>query len=441
MNIALTTPEAHTAEFVAGFDEEAFVNLDTQSEPSLLRAAREAAFSRYRTMPAPRATDEEWRRTNPALFPFSQLKRLPSLHRLPEMDEGPWDNRFDVVVSVNDSGFAVRDISGVLKHNRMVVCSLAQAAERSPEVIRKFISGDSLRGTIGKFHALNRAFWNVGFLVQVPEKVELERGVLIRYEHEANHSILLPRLLVIAGRNSRATVVEHFSSADQAVFMAVAGKEMYVEEGARLQMVTLQEWGTRSYLIEEDWAQAQRNAQMAWITLNFGSRVGKMKFASDVAGPGSSAELDGIYFAAGDQHLDQKTLQVHSSRETYSRLLYKGAVKDKSHSVYQGLIQAKPGAVKVDAYQTNNNLVLSDGARADTIPGLLIDADDLKCSHGATIGNLDPNQIFYLRSRGLSEAEARKIAIFGFFEEVLKRIPYDFLRERVHENIDAKLNG
>jgi Fe-S cluster assembly protein SufD len=357
------------------------------------------------------------------------------------MDSGPWDDSFDVVVSVNDRGFAVRDVSGVLRESRIIVDSLAEAAERSPNGTRKFLSGDGVSGGMGKFQALNAAFWNAGFLVTIPEKVELERGILFRYAHEADHSILLPRLLVRAGRNSRATVVEQFSSPDPTALIAVAGKEMYVEEGARLRMITLQEWGIRSYLIAEDWAQVQRDGQVSWITLNFGTRMSKMRFASDVAGPGSSAELDGIYFAAGEQHLDQKTLQIHSSRDTYSRLLYKGAVKDKGRSVYQGLIQAKPGAVKVDAYQTNNNLVLSDGARADTIPGLLIDADDLKCSHGATIGNLDPDQIFYLRSRGLDEAEARKIAIFGFFEEVLKRIPYDFLQERARRDIDQKLNG
>lgn len=442
MNIAFAANDTQTAEFVAGFDEEAFLGMEgLPGEPELLRDARETAFSAYRALPLPRPTDEEWRRTSPSLFPFTRMKRLPSLRSAPRLDEGPWDNQFDVVVSVSDAGFAIGDVSGLLRENRIAVTSLAEALERPREGIWKLLAGNDLAAPLGKFHALSRAFWNVGFLVEIPEKVELERGILLRYEHGIDRSIILPRLLVIAGRDSRATVIEHFSSADHASMMAVACKEMYVGEGARLRMLTLQEWGMRAYLISEDWARAERNGQVAWMTLNFGSRVSKMKFASDVAGPGSSAELDGIYFAARDQHLDQKTLQIHSSRETYSRLLYKGAVKDRSHSVYQGLIQAKPGAIKVDAYQTNNNLVLSDGARADTIPGLLIDADDLKCSHGATIGNLDANQIFYLRSRGLSEAQARKIAIFGFFEEVLERIPYDFLRERVRRNIDGKLNG
>ena len=174
--------------------------------------------------------------------------------------------------------------------------------------------------------------------------------------------------------------------------------------------------------------------------MNFGTRISKLKFGSDVEGEGSSAELDGLFYCDQDQHIDQKTLQIHSAPHTYSRLLYKGVVQDRGHSVYQGIIQARPGAVKVDAYQTNNNLVLTDGAKADTIPGLLIDADDLKCSHGATIGNLDADQVFYLRARGLPEREARRLLIRGFYDEIADRIPYAGVKERIHEIIDAKLS-
>jgi Fe-S cluster assembly protein SufD len=186
-------------------------------------------------------------------------------------------------------------------------------------------------------------------------------------------------------------------------------------------------------------ARVGRDAQVDQINLNFGGKVSKVKFGSDLAGPNSAAELDGLFFTTGEQHIDQTTWQVHSSPDTYSRLLYKGAVRDTSQSVYQGIIKAKPGAIRVDAYQTNNNIVLNDGARAHTIPGLLIDADDLKCSHGATVGNLDPDQIFYLRSRGIEEAEARRLVMLGFFEEVIERIPQDFIRERVQEIIRERM--
>jgi Fe-S cluster assembly protein SufD len=431
--------ESKPAEYAPGFDEEAFNRLDARGEPAALRAKREAAFQVYRAIPNPRPTDEEWRRTSPALFPFERFRPAPALKPVPAAAGHPWAAHFDVAVSIDDHGFHVRDVSGALERGQVYVGPLAEAAERHPELIRRFHLGPAMPEEMGKYLALNNAFWNVGLFIHIPDQVELEKGILLHYHLSGARAAWVPRLLVVAGRQSRAAILEQFASPDAAALLAVTGKEMYVGEGARLRVISSQEWGGQSLVIANDWARVERDGQIDWITLNFGSRVSKMKFGSDVAGPGAAAELDGIYFTAADQHLDQKTFQIHSSRDTYSRLLYKGAVKDKSHSVYQGLIQAKPGAIKVDAYQTNNNLVLSDGARADTIPGLLIDADDLKCSHGATIGNLDPQQLFYLRSRGLPEAEARKIVILGFFEEVVQRIPYEFLRERVHERIEGKL--
>jgi Fe-S cluster assembly protein SufD len=246
-------------------------------------------------------------------------------------------------------------------------------------------------------------------------------------------------LLVVLGKNAELKVVEQFSSPDDVTVLAVTTKELYVGEGGRLSMATLQEWGAKSYLIDNDMALVERDATVDWITLNVGSKVSKMKFGSDVAGPGSSAEMDGIFFASDNQHFDQTTWQIHSSPHTYSRLLYKGAVKDKGHSVYQGIIQAKPGAIDVDAYQTNNNLVLNDGAKADTIPGLLIDADDLKCSHGATIGNVNEEEVFYLKTRGLSDQQARKIVIMGYFEEIIERLPFDCVQALVRSRVEAKL--
>jgi ABC-type transport system involved in Fe-S cluster assembly, permease component len=200
----------------------------------------------------------------------------------------------------------------------------------------------------------------------------------------------------------------------------------------------VQEWGARTYHIGEDWVRAERDARVEWVTLLLGGRVCKMMVSCDVCEPHASARLSGLFFANRHQHVDQKTLQLHTAPHTYSNLLYKGAVKDEGHSVYQGIIEAAPGAVKVDAYQMNNNLILNEGARADSLPGLEIDADDLKCSHGATFGNLDPNQLFYLRARGLTETEARQSLVMAFFEEVIARVPYECMQERVREVVRLK---
>lgn len=433
--------EATIVDYLPGFDEEQFLKVTEQGEPALLIAKREEAFNDYRTIVAPTVTTEEWRRTDPTLFPLGELKRLPNLQRVKELPPSPWDDHFDAVVAVNADEFAITDRTGALKKRGITVLSLADAAEQKPDLVKEYLQGKALPAKSGKYEAFNDAFWNFGIFIHVPDRIELEKGILVRYHIDAPDGLFIPRTVAVVGNHSRAVIAEHLESPDTIRFMAVPERELYVGEGANLKMVSLQEWGLKSYQIANDWGLVQRDANLNWFTLNFGTKLSKMKFGSDVAGPGSAADMDGIFFAAGKQHMDQRTLQIHSSANTYSRLLYKGAVKDKAHSIYQGLIIARPGAIKVDAYQTNNNLVLNEGARADSIPGLLIDADDLKCSHGSTLGNLDPEQMFYLRSHGIGENEARRLLIMGFFEEVVERIPYEFIRDIVHENIREKMGA
>ena len=433
--------ETRAPEYVSGFEEARFAELGSAGEPALLQAKREEAFAVYSGMPTPTSRTEAWRRTDPGLFPFGKVTPMPLIAQGEQADSDEWDEQFDLVVAVTDDQYTLTDRAGLLAGGKVSVGTLAEAAVARPELIERRLQGEILPPSTNKFVALNQAFWNMGFYVEVAEGVEMERGVLFRYNFQRNESVVVPRLLVVVGAGSRAKLVERYVSADEATLVSVASKEMYVGEGANLQMVTSHDWGDQTYVMDHDMAKVERDGRIDWITLNFGGKVSKLMFGSDVAGPGSSAELDGLFFAAADQHVDQTTLQIHSSPHTYSRLLYKGAVKDRGHSVYQGIIQAKPGAIDVDSYQTNNNLVLNDGARADTIPGLLIDADDLKCSHGATIGNVDPEQVFYLRSRGLSEDEARRMLIVGYFEEIVDRIPFEFLKDRVHEHIEEKLAG
>jgi len=429
----------HVTDPVAGLDHEAFAGVLEQTASALIKSKKQEAFNDYATQTAPTHQTEEWRRTDPALFPFDSVKRLPNMTRTNTLPEAEWDNHFDVVVAVTDKHYAIMDRTGITRDGAITVMALDEAAEKKPDLVKTYLQGQALPTTSGKYEAFNDAFWNFGLLIHVPDGCVLEKGILIRYTMEAPDALFIPRLVVAAGKNSSALIAEHLVSADNTKFLAVPEREMYVDEAARVKLVSLQEWGNDACQISNDWGLVARDANLNWITLNFGSKVSKMKFGSDVAGPGSAADMDGIFFASGEQHMDQRTLQIHSSADTYSRLLYKGAVKDAAHSVYQGLIIARPGAIRVDAYQTNNNLVLNPGARADSIPGLLIDADDLKCSHGSTLGNLDPEQLFYLQSRGLSEQAARRILIMGFFEEVVERIPYAFIQDRVHQHIDKKM--
>jgi Fe-S cluster assembly protein SufD len=438
MTTTMTAGPAAGAAFLPGLGEEALAAA-AAGDPEVLAARRARAFGDYAALPVPTARDEEWRRTDPSLLPFERHRRMPAAARDDRRGAaGPWDDAFDVVVTVGDRAIGVEDRSGVLARGEAVVTDLRDAARISGGVLASRLGGEAMGQERRKLALAADAFWNAGLFVHVLPGKSLERGILIRHEHAAAGGLFVPRLLVVVGAGARAGMVEHYASADGIEFLALGLREFYVDEGAALNMVSVEAWGDGTVHAGEDWARVARDARIDWITLALGGRVSKMAAGCDVCAPNAEARLSGLFFADGRQHVDQKTLQMHSSPHTRSYLLYKGAVKDRAHSVYQGIIRAKPGAIDVDAYQMNNNLLLGEGARADSLPGLEIDADDLKCSHGATSGSLDPQQIFYLRARGLSEAEARRMVVAAFFEEVIEKVPYEFVREKLRAHIGAK---
>lgn len=424
---------------IPGFEE---LPLRADHEPDLLRAKREKGFADYAALPIPTARDEEWRRTDPALFPFARFAPIAPLAASDKpIGRGPWDQEFDVVVSVGDDGFHIEDRAGHLAAHQLTVLSLADAARQHPDLVERYLQGAARVKHPRKFSALGDAFWNVGLFIHVPEKRAFSRGVLIRYRHCRSGQAVLPRLVAAVERQAELTLAETYESPADAELLALTTRELYAGPGALLRAASLQEWGQRTYHIGEDWVRAERDAKVEWVTLLLGGQVSKMMVACDVHEPNASAYLSGLFFAGGEQHIDQRTLQLHAAPHTYSNLLYKGAVKDRGRSVYQGIIDAAPGAIKVDAYQRNNNLILNEGARADSLPGLEIDADDLKCSHGATFGNLDQGQLFYLKARGLSDVEARQMLVMAFFEEVIARVPHAFMQERVREDVRRKFGG
>lgn len=426
------------APWIAGYDEAAFRAVADAAQHPAERAAREAAFKKYAAAPTPHGKMEEWRRTDPASLPFARMARLPYLSAR-SVGGHEWDEAFDVVIAVAEHGWQVMDRAGLVAQGAMSVQELSRA------FIERTISEEEIAAwaprpdAVDKTALLADAFWNVGFYIKVAEGVEVPRGVLIRWANAATGKALIGRLVVWMGSRSRMTIFERHDAPHRAEVLSIFSKRINVAEAARVSWATLRMEGDRAVHVADEWISLERDARVEWTICNFGGRLIKGRFTGDARQAGAAVELDGLYFACGDQHVDQKTLQVHSSPDTFSRLLYKGVVEDRAYSVYQGRIIARPGAVRVDAYQKNNNLVLNDGARADSMPGLQIDADDLKCSHGATIGNLDEEQLFYLRSRGLDERTARATLIRGFFEEILQRLSFEPARQAVAQQITARI--
>jgi Fe-S cluster assembly protein SufD len=206
-----------------------------------------------------------------------------------------------------------------------------------------------------------------------------------------------------------------------------------------LKFVELQSWGKHVWNFSHERAQVDRDGNLDWIFGALGSHLTKNFTELELLGDGSTGRMSGFYFTDGDQHLDHDTQQNHLAKNTTSDLLFKGALKDNSRSVWQGMIYVAPGAIKTDGYQANRNLVLSNKARADSIPGLEILADDVRCTHGATVGKIDPEPMFYLLSRGIPYDQAERLIVEGFFDPIMQRIEFDGVRARFKQAILEKM--
>ena len=217
--------------------------------------------------------------------------------------------------------------------------------------------------------------------------------------------------------------------------------EVHVGQRAALKMVELQSWGEDVWNVMHEKVVVQTDGSLTWIFGSLGSSLTKSFSSVDLIGRGATAKVSGFYFADKKQHFDMDTEQNHKAPNTTSDLLYKGAVTGEARSVWQGNIYVAPGANGTDGYQANRNLILSQHARADSIPGLEILADDVKCTHGATVGKVDPEQVFYLRSRGLSENDAKHLIVEGFFETIMDRIPFEEVQERFRQAIREKIDS
>jgi Fe-S cluster assembly protein SufD len=248
------------------------------------------------------------------------------------------------------------------------------------------------------------------------------------------------RLLVIAEEGARFTLIEEYASASpELAAYSNAAVELFVEQGAKLEYVSLQNLSRGTWHFATHHARVERDAELDWVTGGFGSRRGKTRIQNDLAGPGATSRVTGAYFADGEQHLDYDTFQEHIAPNTTSDFAFKGALRDEASTVWRGMIRVEQTAQRTNAYQENRNLLLSPAAHADSIPGLEILANDVRCTHGATLGQVDREQLFYLMSRGLSRSEAERLIVRGFFQDVLDRIELEPVREALADALEARI--
>ena len=322
----------------------------------------------------------------------------------------------------------------------VIFTDLATAERLHPDILKNIL-GQIVRPEEGKFAALAAAFAQAGVLLYVPHGVQVDSPLQSLFWGPGSGLAYISHLLVWVEDGASLTYVHESASPTEAMGQSMhAGiVEIHVGEGANLRFVELQSWGEHVWNFTHERARVGRDGNLDWIFGAVGTHLTKNFSDLDLIGQGAVGRMSGFYFTDGDQHLDHDTQQNHLAPNTTSDLLFKGALKDRSRSVWQGMIYVAPGAQKTDGYQANRNLTLSSKARADSIPGLEILADDVRCTHGATVGKIDPELVFYLSSRGIPKKEAEMLVVEGFFEPIMQRIPFEGVRQRFQSAIQEKL--
>ncbi|MBC5824184.1 MAG: Fe-S cluster assembly protein SufD [Candidatus Eremiobacteraeota bacterium] len=375
------------------------------NEPGWVRESRRAAFERYAAMPQPTERTPGWRRADLTGIDFSPAP-------------------------MGASAFAVEAAAADLERG-VVACSLSEALAMHERVVRGALERVHRAQTLGKFSALAESAWREGAFVYVPDGVELSSPI-----HLTSSAGSYPRLLAIVGKNARASIAETHRCGSR---LSAGVTDLILEDGAHLTYAHVQECGERTVALSHQRARLARDAKLVTLNFGIGGRFARADIEVELLGPGAESDMLGLVFAERSQQFDYHTVQGHRAPSTRSDLLFKSALGGSAHAVYTGVIIIEKFAQKSDAYQANRNLILSDGARADTEPMLEIEANDVRCTHGATVGPIDEEQLFYLQSRGLDASDAARLVVEGFFAEVLQKVGDERLTGSLQEKVAPHL--
>jgi len=417
--------------------------LMTETNP-LVQRYREKAWAKYQSMNIPDGSQEDWRRTSLRGIDFSSF-RLIEPARFPYQG---FPAIFDFPVTGTKYGGMILlspveskvTINPDYKGQGVVFDTLITIQETHPQLIEKLLARIDLEKT-KKFTALAGASGFQGILLYIPRNIKLELPLQSIFWAPGEGYLHSLHIFVFLEEGSSVTYVHESASPDEgSVDSLHAGLiEVYVGADAHLNFVELQSWGENIINFTSENVQVDRNGSVDWIFGALGSRLTKNYSNLSMIGDGASGKMSGFYFTDNSQHLDHDTQQNHLAANTTSDLLFKGALLDNSRSVWQGMIYVAPNASKTDGYQANRNLVLSRKARADSIPGLEILTDDVRCTHGATVGKMDEEQVFYLMSRGMRREDAERLIVEGFFDPIMQRIPFEGVRKRFQSAIKEKM--
>ena len=413
-------------------------------ESDALKTQRMAAWEKFESTPMPSTSDEPWRRTDIRGLDVDQVKMQASA-KTPVAAEllQPLVAESHGALLVLQPGHAPDlKTEDDLQEQGVVFTDWATAVREHAEILDRYMD-TVVPAEDGKFAALAAAMSQEGVLLYVPAGVQLQQPLHSIFWAPGTDAAFFHRVLIVLERGASAMFFHEAASPTEIEGQTVhAGiVEISVAEEASLKFVEVQNLGRHVWNFTHERAKVAREGRLDWIFGAVGSQLTKTFSDLDLTGQGAEGRFSGFYFASERQHFDHDTQQNHLAPNTMSDLLYKGALVDQSRSVWQGMIYVAPEAQKTDGFQANRNLILSKKARADSIPGLEILANDVRCTHGATVGQLEELPIYYLMTRGFPREEAERMMIDGFFAPIMERIPFEGVRERFRGMIEAKLGN
>jgi len=426
------------------FDEEALGRLP--GAPSFVEALRKQAFTEYLALPIPSQETEEWRYTDLSeldlsFTPFAAGVRAENLDGVDERilrAAGQVGERAGLQIQHN-SEVAVAHLDPALAAEGVIFADLDVAAAQHPDLVEPYLHA-LVPTSRSKFTALHGAFRAGGTFLYVPAGVVVEAPIQTLTWLDADGSAIFPHTLVVVGEDAEVTFIDRYASPDLTRALSDAVVEIHAGPASRVRYVSIQEWGEGVTHLGIQRTRLSRDVDFRAVAVGFGASLARAEAETILAEPGGFSEMLGVFFADGSQHFDHRTEQDHQAANCTSDLLYKGALRDESRAVYSGWVHVRPGAQRTDAMQTSRNIVLSDRAKADAIPNLEIEANDVRCGHAASVGPVEEETLFYLQSRGIPRKEAERLIVFGFFQEVLDRIPLPEVREGVAHAIEQELS-
>ncbi len=403
------------------------------NEPKWLRESRRNAFDRFLHSEWPNPRSEEWLRSNLRMF---KLDKYPAPGAPQDAQSvqvasqlAPESVQLAGHVRVEDGAVVSEGLDPAVAAKGVLCGSLDRLVCEHPELFADRLMTKAFDPNYDRFANLTAAFWSGSHCVYVPRGVTVELPLHL-FTAMRNGGADLGHTLVILEEGAEATVLQESLSPDrQAGGVHIGGVELLVGPGAKLRYVNLQDWGYGVWHFAHQRAILQKNASLQWTVAAMGAGFAKVNQSVELAGRDAESQVNGVMFTEGKQHLAYHTLQHHRAPNCRSDFLYKSAQQDRSHTVWRGMIKVDKVAQKTDGYQRNDNLILSSTARADSIPGLEIEADDVRCTHGSTTSKVDEELIFYAGCRGLTRKEASRMIVTGFFQQVFDRITIDSVRD------------